>query len=201
MEALYVAFEKLGGKVINEDVVKILRNGEKIEKVFGFFEEFTADHYVFATGAWLKEHFGFPVFPVKGQILRIDASLRDYVVYSSRAYIIPREKDVLIGATTERAGFDTRTTLSGVKRLTEGAISSIPELSEARLLEVRVGFRPGTPDELPVFYFGENFSVYGGHYRNGILLAPATAEVALKLIDSGEVSEYFKTFSPYRFKE
>jgi len=201
MEALYIAFEKLGGKVINEDAVKVLRNGEKVEKVFGFFEEFTADYYVFATGAWLKEHFGFPVFPVKGHILRVEAPLKDYVVYSSRAYIIPREKDVLIGATTENVGFDTRRTLNGVKTLTEGAISSIPELAEAQLLEVRVGFRPGTPDELPVFYFGENFSVYGGHYRNGILLAPITAEIALKLIDRGEVSEYFKLFSPYRFKE
>ena len=200
MEALYVAFEKLGGELLNEDIVRVRREGERIEKVFSVFGEFTADFYVFATGAWLKEHFNFPVFPVKGHILRINAPLKDYVLYSSAAYIIPREKDVLVGATTENKGFDRRITLGGVKQLTEGATKVVPSLQEAELLEVRVGFRPGTPDEKPVFYFGENFLVLGGHYRNGILHAPLTAEIALRFVDKGEVSEYFKSFSPYRFK-
>ncbi|GAB6066154.1 glycine oxidase ThiO [Aquifex pyrophilus] len=201
MEALYRAVENLGGEIVREDVLRILREGDRVEKVYTFFDEFTADHYVFATGSWLKEHFGFPVYPVKGQILRVNAPIKDYVIYSSKAYIIPREKDLLIGATTEDAGFDHRKTLGGLSKLSGGAIEVIPSLSDAELLEVRVGFRPGTPDEMPVFYFGENFSVYGGHYRNGILLAPATAKVALRLIDNNEVSEFFKIFSPYRFKE
>ena len=200
MEALYVAFEKLGGEILNEDIVRVRRNGERIEKVFSVFGEFKTDFYVFATGAWTKEHFNFPVFPVKGHILRIDAPLKDYVLYSSSAYIIPREKDVLVGATTENKGFDRRTALGGVRQLAEGAVKVVPSLEEAELLEVRVGFRPGTPDEKPIFYFGENFLVLSGHYRNGILHAPLTAELALRFIDKGEVSEYFKSFSPYRFK-
>lgn len=201
MESLYAAFEKLGGKLLNEDVARIVREGERIVKVFSVFGEFKADFYVFATGAWLKEHFNFPVFPVKGQILRIDAPPTDYVLYSSVSYIIPREKHLLVGATTEHKGFDRRTTLGGVKRLAEGALKVFPSLEDAELLEVKVGFRPGTPDEKPIFYFGENFLVLGGHYRNGILHAPLTAEIALRFVDKGEVSEYFKLFSPYRFKE
>jgi len=200
MEALYIAFKKLGGEIIGEDVVRIHKEGEKIEKVYGFFKEMVADFYIFTTGAWLKKHFNFPVFPVKGQILRISAPFKDYVIYSSSAYIIPREKDILVGATTEHRGFDTTTTLEGVRKLTQGAIKVSPALKEAEFFEVRVGLRPGTPDELPIFYFGENFAVFSGHYRNGILLAPITAEIALKLVDKGEFSEYFKLFSPYRFK-
>ena len=200
MEALYKAVENSGGEIIREDVLRIMREGNRVEKVYTFFEEFTADYYVFATGSWLKEHFGFPVYPVKGQILKVEAPIRDYVIYSSKAYIIPREKDVLIGATTENAGFDSRKTLGGLARLSSGAVEVVPSLSDAELLEVKVGFRPGTPDEMPIFYFGDNFSVYGGHYRNGILLAPVTARVALNLIDKGEVSDFFKIFSPYRFK-
>ena len=200
MDALYLSFKKLGGKLVEEDIIKIFREGNRVEKVVSIFEDFHADFYIFATGAWLKEHFNFPVFPVKGQILRIDAPIRDYVVYSSAAYIIPREKDVLVGATTEKKGFDRRTTLGGVKQLTEGAVRVIRSLEEAELLEVRVGFRPGTPDEKPIFYYGENFLVLSGHYRNGILHAPLTAEIALRFVDRGEVSEYFKSFSPYRFK-
>ena len=200
MEALTKAVENLGGEILYEDIVRVQKSGDSIERIYTIFDDYFGDFYVFATGAWLKEHFEFPVFPVKGQILKIDCPIKDYVIYSSKAYIIPREKDVLIGATTEDKGFDKSKTLGGVKALSSGAIEVIPSLKEAQILDIKVGFRPGTPDGMPIFYYGENYAVFSGHYRNGILLAPITAEVALKLIDKGEISEYFQKFSPYRFK-
>jgi len=199
MEALYKAVKVLGGRILREDVLKIKREGEKVEWVQGFGGRYEADFFVFASGAWLKEHFDFPVFPVKGQILKIDAPLRDYVLYSSASYIIPREKDVLIGATTERAGFNRSITLQGVGSLIEGALKVVPSLGESTLLEVKVGFRPGTPDEKPILYYGKNFAVLGGNYRNGILHAPLMGRILFNLVDRGEVSEYFQRFSPYRF--
>ncbi|NPB07308.1 MAG: glycine oxidase ThiO [Aquificae bacterium] len=199
MESLYRAVEVLGGEVIREDVLKVKREGEKVEWIQGFGGKYGADFFVFASGAWLKEHFDFPVFPVKGQILRVDASLRDYVLYSSASYIIPREKDLLIGATTEKVGFNRSTTLNGVGSLINGALRVVPSLGESTLLEVKVGFRPGTPDEKPILYYGENFAVLGGNYRNGILHAPLMGRILLNLVDRGEVSEYFQKFSPYRF--
>ncbi|NPA33192.1 MAG: glycine oxidase ThiO [Aquificae bacterium] len=199
LDALVRALLRAGGKLKLEDVLRTKREGERIQYVEGFGGRYRADFYVFATGAWMKEHFNVPVFPQKGQILRLRAPSEGVVLYSERAYVIPREKDVLVGATSENAGFDSSRTLGGVGRLSEGAIGTLPYLSSAELLEVRVGFRPATPDEKPVFYYGENFALFGGHYRNGILLAPATARVAFSLIDRGEVSEYFQFFSPYRF--
>ena len=200
MEALTKAVENLGGEILYEDIVRVQKSGDSIERIYSIFDDYFGDFYVFSTGAWLKEHFDFPVFPVKGQILKIDYPIKDYVIYSSKAYIIPKEKDILIGATSEDKGFDKSKTLGGIKDLASGAIEVRPSLEDAQILDIKVGFRPGTPGGMPIFYYGENYAVFSGHYRNGILLAPITAKVALKLIDKGEVSEYFQKFSPYRFR-
>ncbi len=198
MDALLFACENLNVKIVIDDITEIVRSGERVEEVKGYRDTYRSDFYVFTTGAWSRSLLKIPVYPVKGQILKVKGLELDKVYYSSVSYIIPKENHMLIGATSEDAGFDSRTTLEGVSSLVNGALRIIPELSKAELLGVRVGFRPATPDEAPIFDAGENFAVLTGHYRNGILWAPASANVALELVEKGKRSEYFSLFSPNR---
>jgi len=201
-EALFTAFLRLGGELRREGALRVNRDGERVLSVKTHSGKLEADYFVFAAGAWTKELFDVPVFPVKGQIARAELPPDGppFVVYARDAYLIPREKDLLLGATTERAGFDARPTVKGASALTGNALSVLPALEEAEFYELRVGFRPGTPDGKPVFYFGENFALVSGHYRNGILHAPLTARLVFLLIERREVSPYFQKFSPYRFR-
>jgi len=201
MDALLFACENLRVKIAIDDITDIEREGESIKCVRGYRDTYSADFYLFTTGAWSRALLKTPVYPLKGQILKIKGVELERVYYSTVSYIIPKENHILVGATSEDAGFDSRTTLKGIKSLMEGAIRIVPQLSGAELLDVKVGFRPATPDEKPIFELGENFAVLTGHYRNGILWAPASAKLVTDLLEKSNVSKYFKAFSPERFHD
>ncbi len=168
---------------------------------------FHATKIVNCAGAWsgqIGPH-AFPTRPVKGQMLCLvmpSRTLLMHVVRSPEAYLIPRSDGrLLVGATVEEAGFDKRTDLATIQRLHQAALALVPELRNARILEDWAGLRPGTPDALPIL--GETqtpcYYVATGHFRDGILLAPITAEVMAALIE-GRVPEFDLTaFSPARF--
>ena len=156
-----------------------------------------ADVVVLSAGAWAGGIGGLPraipVRPVKGQMLALSAPERPLsrVVISSSTYLIPREGDpgplVVVGATTEHTGFDRSLSAPGQEWLEEGARRLVPSLASAPVVERWAGLRPGTPDGLPVL--GPDPDVPGliyatGHYRNGILLAPATAEAVETWVSS-----------------
>ncbi|UCC26530.1 MAG: glycine oxidase ThiO [Gemmatimonadales bacterium] len=145
---------------------------------------------VLAAGAWSGGIEGLPrplpVRPVKGQMLAIASPDRPLcrVVTSPDVYLIPREApegpQVLVGATSEEAGFDRSLEPRGQAALEDGARDLVPQLGDAPVVERWTGLRPGTPDDLPIV--GPDPEVSGlwyltGHYRNGILLAPATAHL------------------------
>ena len=201
MDALLFACENLRVKILLDEIVEIEKKDGKVKSVRGLKDSYTADFYVFATGAWSRPLLDLPVYPVKGQILKVKGLELDKVYYSSISYIIPKENYILIGATSEDAGFDSRPTVGGVRSLLEGAVRVVPALSEAELLSVKVGFRPGTPDDMPIFEAGENYVVSVGHYRNGILWAPLSARMVLDLVEKGVRSPYFDIFSGERFSE
>ncbi len=201
MDALIFACENLRVKIQIDDITEVERKEDRIEAVKGYKDTYHADFYVFTTGAWSKPLLRVPVYPIKGQILKVKGIDLDKVYYSEISYIIPKEGHILVGATSEDAGFDSRTTLAGVKNLLEGAIRVIPSMANAELLSVRVGFRPATPDEMPAFGLGENYAILTGHYRNGILWAPASASMVVDLLDKNERSPYFDHFSVDRFAE
>jgi len=154
---------------------------------------FSAGRVLLAAGAWsgqLGEHAGLalPVAPVKGQILLLKTApgtLRR-IVKHDRAYLVPRaDGRILVGATMEMAGFDRTTTLEAMHFLSGALLSMTPCLAEAEVERQWTGFRPGTPDGLP--FLGQapgldNLFVAAGHYRNGVILAPATAEAMACLI-------------------
>ncbi len=200
MDALIFACENLKVKIIVDDITELELSGDRVEGIKGYRDTYRADFYVFCTGAWSKPLLKVPVFPIKGQILKIKGIELNKVYYSDIAYIIPKENHILIGATSEDKGFDARPTLGGIRSLLDGAIKLIPALEEGELLGVKVGFRPATPDDKPILQLGENYVYSVGHYRNGILWTPVSSKVVLDYVDKGIVSHYFSEFSISRFE-
>jgi glycine oxidase len=126
-----------------------------------------------------------------------------HVVRSPDVYLIPRSDGrLLVGATVEEAGFDKRTDLATIQRLHRAALALIPELADAKILEDWAGLRPGTPDALPILGETSTPGYYAatGHFRDGILLAPITAEVMAAVIEDRTPEFDLAAFSPARFE-
>jgi glycine oxidase len=138
-------------------------------------------------GGWLPAHAAPPVRPVEGEILTLRGRSAPIgrIVASERVYAVPRpDGRVVVGATVEERGFDVTVTAGGVLELLREGYRAIPELAELELTETQAGLRPGTPDNLPVI--GPS-AVAGlllatGHFRNGILLAPVTADAVVAML-------------------
>jgi glycine oxidase len=135
------------------------------------------------TAGWLPQEARPPVRPVKGEVVELRA--RDgsppceRILASERVYLVPRaDGRLVVGATVEERGFDTAVTAGGVHELLREAYRLLPDVAEMELLDAVAGLRPGTPDNLPLVGPGavEGLLLATGHYRNGILLAPLTAE-------------------------
>jgi glycine oxidase len=149
-----------------------------------------AAHVVLAAGAWTAEidgvpaHARVPVRPVKGQILRLrdpdGPGLLRRVLRFEGGYLVPRgDGRYVLGATVEERGFEPHATAGGVYELLRDARELIPGILELQLEELSVGFRPSTPDNLPAIGRGTPSGLLwaAGHHRNGILLAPLTAQL------------------------
>jgi glycine oxidase len=164
---------------------------------------------VIAAGAWsglLADVLGIPcpVTPIKGQILalRPRAPLPfSHTIYAPGGYLVPRRDGiVVVGATEERAGFETATTADGIRSLLQMAIALIPALAEAPLDSVWTGLRPVSRDSLPLLGGVDgwnNVALATGHGRNGILLTPITADLMADHLLNGVALP--PEFSPARF--
>jgi glycine oxidase len=169
--------------------------------------QYAASVVVNCCGAWSSEvfPFGFPVRPVKGQMLCVAAPKHNFLQHVVRApevYLIPRSDGrILIGATVEEAGFDKRVDPAVIQKLRQAAVELAPGLAEARMLEAWTGLRPGTPDGLPIMGVTAAAKVFvsTGHYRNGILLAPASARVMGQVVRGDKPDCDLSAFSPARF--
>jgi glycine oxidase len=165
---------------------------------------------VVAAGAWRSELDGDapPVRPVKGQILRLrrrsgQPPLAERLIRTPRCYLVDRiGGEVVIGATVEERGYDEAVTADGVYRLLEAAYEVLPDAGELEWVEAAARLRPGTPDNAPAI--GRSASGDGvvwatGHYRNGILLTPVTADAVASIVGGGEPPAAVDSFSPARF--
>jgi glycine oxidase len=169
---------------------------------------FLAEKVVNCAGAWSGEvgPHHFPTRPVKGQMLCLAMPARELIQHVIRApevYLIPRSDGrLLVGATVEEAGFDKRTDAATMQRFHRAAIALAPKLENAKILEDWAGLRPGTPDGLPILGVTATpgYYVATGHFRDGILLAPITAEVMSKVIEGSECGYDLTAFSPARFQ-
>ena len=182
-------------------------------------EHIAAPRVILAAGAWSGTIAGLPrslpVRPVKGQMFAVDGRagradrttelLIQRTIHSSACYILPREDGrLLVGATVEEVGFRKGATPRGMSRLMHDASAIVPAIADMPLLETWAGFRPATPDGLPVL--AEDPAVRGlfyatGHYRNGILLAPITAVCMADVVTGARPPIELAEFGAARFGE
>jgi glycine oxidase len=147
----------------------------------------------------------FPTRPVKGQMLYVvmpARTLLTHVIRSPQVYLIPRNDGrLLVGTTVEEAGFDKRTDPETIQRLYRAAVALVPKLRDSRILEDWAGLRPGTPDGLPILgaTATPGYYVATGHYRDGIMLAPVTAQIMTQVIEGHAPEQDLTAFSPARF--
>jgi glycine oxidase len=146
-----------------------------------------------------------PVRPVRGQLLHLawkGEPLRR-VLWSPRCYLVPwHDGTVLVGATVEEAGFDESVTVAGVRDLLDAACEVVPHAANAGFGAARVGLRPGTPDDLPVIgrsSVNPNLVYATGHFRNGVLLAPLTAQLVADALLDDKNDPALEAVGPGRF--
>lgn len=203
--------------------VRLLRAEASLDRVEGHVRgvrlsdgsRVAAGHVVLAAGSWSAAVAGLPedarpdVRPVKGQTLRLRlpgaprlSHVLRAVVKGNPVYLVPRaDGRLVVGASTEEAGFDVAPRAGAVYELLRDAQSLLPELSEAVLDEVCTGLRPATPDNAPVIGRStlDGLLLATGHYRNGVLLTPVTADAIAALVVGESPQDVVAPFAADRF--
>jgi glycine oxidase len=219
--ALRAAMHTAGVRTVRDRVVEVCARDGRIRGVrlagANGTPEIGCSSLVIAAGCWLGEIAGLPdalrvaVRPVKGQLLRLrlPEGMPPVVSHTVRAtvrgaevYVVPRaDGEIVVGATSEERGADQTVTAGAVHDLLHDAITVLPALTEFVLAETCAGLRPGTTDNGPaVGQAGPGgLIVAGGHYRNGILLSPVTADAVVAWLTGQRPAAEWEPFSPQRF--
>lgn len=213
--ALTAALAAADGRVLRERVTAVRLSRGRVTGVVTEGGPVPAGVVVLAAGAWSGRIAGLPaasvppVRPVKGQTLRLrlpDGEVLGCVVRGtvrgSPVYLVPRrDGELVVGASTEEAGFDRNPRAGAVYQLLRDAQSLLPLVAEARLDEVSTGLRPGSPDNAPLIGPAgvDGLVLATGHYRNGVLLTPVTADGVADLITHGVAPPELAPFRPDRF--
>jgi hydrogen cyanide synthase HcnC len=179
-----------GARMQNDQLVdEILREGDRVVGVRVGDETIGCGHVINAAGAWAGQlaataDISLPVEPIRGQVVLTEAlppTLAACLSTSSCYLVQKRHGEILIGSTTEQAGFDTGITEEGLRGLCQGAIKAVPMLADVGIKRTWAGLRPGTPDEMPVLGGVDGIDGYAnvaGGFRTGIVAAPLMARVA-----------------------
>ena len=192
VDALCHAMLHLGASCRYSERVERVRREDGHLVVDTHAQTLRARHVVVTSGAWsttlpLDGLPSVPTHPVRGQLIRlqmVNGGLRR-VLWGPDCYMVPWADEVLVGATQEHVGFDSRATVAGVMQLCTAAQALVPALVDATFSEVRVGLRPGSPDGLPLIGASHRMPglVYAtGHYRSGALFAPLTADLVADIV-------------------
>ena len=213
-EALLVSNRNLGVQLIANCEARSVRiEGGRVTGLESAKTLIDAATVVIAAGAWTSNigssatnSAAVQIEPVRGQMLcfQTEPALTRHVIYSSRGYLVPRRDGRLVaGSTSEHVGFDKRVTDEGTVSIKSMAFEIAPGLESAAIVDSWAGFRPHAPDDLPVL--GPPADIDGlfyatGHYRNGILLAPITAEIIAEAVVNRKSSPWLEIFSPDRFR-
>jgi glycine oxidase len=161
-----------------------------------------------AGGSWAGQvpglPFTIPVHPVKGQLLHLKPKrMPGHVLQVRTLYMVPRPREgrVILGATVEETGYDVRPTPAGVESLLAGGLRLFPGLADAELAEIRVGLRPGTPDDMPILGRTplEGLLLASGPFRKGILLAPVISDIVSRLLAGEDPGVPMEPYSMGRF--
>ena len=215
-DALAIAVRGAGVTVRENVEVASVTPGESPTVELATGERLGARALVLAAGAWSAGLGGLapapPVRPVKGQMLSLrmsdELALR-HVVRGPDAYLVPKSDGrLVVGATSEELGHDTRVTAGGLYRILEGAVETVPGVEEMDVVETWAGLRPASRDHAPLLGASEHAGVVyaTGHYRHGVLLAPVTADLVADAVEGvlggrDETAALRAPFSPLRFSE
>jgi len=213
--ALLAAAEGLGVRLVRERATSIVVAHDAAVGVrTGGGTTLRADRVLLAAGSWSGDVEGLPpgivpaMRPVKGQVMRLRTKVPFLrrttrgLVKGSPIYLVPRaDGEIVVGATQEEMGFDTRVTAGGLWELLRDARELLPGITELEFTEVSAGLRPGSPDNAPVMgptaLPGLHLGI--GHFRNGILLTPVSADILAEALVDGVVPEVGRPFTPDRF--
>lgn len=213
-KALLASNQRRGVRLIENREAKSIRIEDgRVTGIEGVTTSVNPATVVIAAGAWTSNigtsatnSLAVPIDPVRGQMLcfQTEPPLSRHVIYSSRGYLVPRRNGrLLAGSTSEHVGFEKRVTNAGTASIKSMAFEIAPGLKSAAIVDSWAGFRPHAPDDRPVL--GPASDIEGlfyatGHYRNGILLAPITANVIADALLNRRNSPFLEIFSPDRFR-
>lgn len=217
--ALKACYAEAGGQLReNTTVDEILINGGRVTGVRVGDAEIAAEAVVVAAGAWSRNIAGLPagasppVRPLKGQMAAVrmapEAPLLNHVVWGPGNSIVPSvylapksDGRLIIGATVEEMGFDTGLTAGGMFELLRSAWEVLPGIYDLPLVESWAGLRPASRDDAPILgpTDVDGLVMATGHHRNGILLAPVTADTVSGYILNGTVADIMRPFALGRF--
>ena len=210
MRSLLQAAQTLGVEILEGVSVKAIQQKQgRVNGVLTDLGQIEAKQYVLAAGSWSSQLMPLPVRPVKGQMMSLKMPQKLHqpfplqrVLYGDNIYLVPRQDGKLIvGATVEEVDWTPFNTPKGIQSLLNKATELYPAVADWQIEEFWWGFRPGTPDELPILGRSacENLFLATGHYRNGILLAPITASLITELILEQKSDPLLAEFSYQRF--
>ena len=194
VHALREAVVREGGMIqSNCPVDRLVSHGNRIAAAHTAGGIFKADQFVLATGAWtgiaLPGIVGVPnIKPIRGQMLlfKLEPGMLDTILYRNGLYLIPRrDGHVLVGSTLEDVGFDKSTDDVTRQRLQAEAAELLPVLATVQPVRHWAGLRPGSPDNIPVIDRHPDFDnvyVNTGHYRYGVTMAPASAQLLVDMM-------------------
>ncbi|MFA1542085.1 glycine oxidase ThiO [Actinomadura monticuli] len=214
--ALLAAAARLGVRLVRRKAARIVVEGGAAAGV-GLDDGtvLRADRVLLAAGPWSGDLDGLPpgivppVRPVKGQVIRLRTRVPFLrrttrgLVRGSSVYLVPRaDGEIVLGATQEELGFDTRVTAGGLWELLRDARELLPGITELEFAEVTAGLRPGSPDNAPVMGPTGLPGLFAGtgHFRNGVLLTPVSADILAAMLLDGPVPEVAGPFAPARFE-
>ncbi|MFT5357769.1 MAG: glycine oxidase [Polyangiales bacterium] len=210
LPALAIAAERAGAVFRSGAFVRGVEHGEGSPRVLVGDDTLHADHVVVAAGSWtgLVPGLGIEsarVHPVRGQIVetRSRPPLFRRVVFGAGGYIVTRPSgEVLCGSTEERVGFRKEVSFEGMSAILAMAVRVAPRLRNAPILNQWASFRPATGDELPLVGAAGPKGVWlsTGHFRNGILQAPISADILTRAILGKEPSRFASLVDPGRFR-
>ncbi|GAB3447135.1 glycine oxidase ThiO [Streptomonospora sediminis] len=217
LRALRAAAERRGAVGVRDRACRLIVEGGRARGVeLDSGGRITADQVVLAAGAANPGIEGVPagavppLRPVKGQLLRLHMPAGEPpivtrtvrgLVRGSAVYLVPRRSgEIVVGATQEEQGFDTRLTAGGLWQVLRDAHELVPGVSELEITETCVGLRPGSPDNEPLLgpTAVPGLHLAAGHFRHGVLLTPATGDAMAEALTTGALPDYARRFAATR---
>lgn len=201
-QSLRKALLNKGVSISEASQITIVSREEQIKHIFVDEKVFNADNYILSDGAWTKELFpSLPLRPVKGQFVRLrgQEELLERVVRTPNVYCIPRQQgELFLGASMEEEGFHNANTGGPIMDFLYHAFQILPGVYELEIEEIGSGFRPALRDNQPLIGSSSlgNCWFNTAHYRHGILIAPAAAQLFTSILQGKK--EIFD-FSFHRF--